>query len=70
VLAFDAEDGSQLWLNAIKKKMDKIKIAFEFCDKLTPEQVWQGKARGDFIGYQEINCHMVFDVKIDLIRKA
>jgi hypothetical protein len=69
-LAFDAEDGSHLWLNAIKKEMDKIKIAFEFCDEWTPEQVRQGKARGDFVGYQEINCHMVFDVKMDLIRKA
>jgi hypothetical protein len=28
VLALNAEDESQVWLNAIKKEMDKIKIAF------------------------------------------
>jgi hypothetical protein len=27
-------------------------------------------ARTDFVGYQEITCHMVFDVKMDLTRKA
>jgi hypothetical protein len=38
-LALDAKDGSQLWLNALKKEMDKIKVAFEFCEEWMPEQV-------------------------------
>jgi hypothetical protein len=70
-IAIDAEDGTQIWWNAIKKKeMDKIKIAFEFCDEWTPEQVRQGQARGDLVGYQEIDCHMIFDVKMDLTCNA
>jgi hypothetical protein len=29
-----------------------------------------GTACGDFVGCQEIDCHMIFDVKMDLTRKA
>jgi hypothetical protein len=50
--------------------MERVGIAFEFIENWTPEQVRQGLARGDFVGYQEIDCHMVFDVKMDLTRKA
>jgi hypothetical protein len=50
--------------------MEKVKVAFEFCEDWTPEQIRQGLARTDFVGYQEITCHMVFDVKMDLTRKA
>jgi hypothetical protein len=25
---------------------------------------------GDMIGYQEIGCHMVFDINVDFTRKA
>jgi hypothetical protein len=54
----------------VKKEMDKVNVAFEFCEDWTPEQVRLGLARGDFIGFQEIKCHMIFDVKMDLTRKA
>jgi hypothetical protein len=50
--------------------MSKVKVAFEFCEDWTPDQVRQGLARRDFVGFQEIECHMVFDVKMDLTRKA
>jgi hypothetical protein len=50
--------------------MEKVKVAFEFCEDWIPEQIHQGLARKDFVGYQEITCHMVFDVKMDLTRKA
>jgi hypothetical protein len=50
--------------------MEKVGVAFEFIENWTPEQVRQGIAKGDFVGFQEINCHMVFDVKMDLTRKA
>jgi hypothetical protein len=42
--------------------------AFEFDDTLTPEQVQQGKSF--YVGYQEISCLIIFDVKMDLTRKA
>jgi hypothetical protein len=50
--------------------MEKVKVAFEFCEAWTPQQVQDGIARGGFVGYQEIDCHMIFDVKMDLTRKA
>jgi hypothetical protein len=36
------------------------------------QQVWirDGTARGDFVGYQEIDCHMISDIKMDLTCKA
>jgi hypothetical protein len=69
-LAIDAETGTTFWFDAITKEMSKVKIAFEFCEDWTPDQVRQGLARRDFVGFQEIECHMVFDVKMDLTRKA
>jgi hypothetical protein len=54
------------WTDAIKKDMEKVSIAFDFIKDWTPEQVRQGAAKGDFVGFQEIDCHIVFDVKMDL----
>ena len=48
--------------------MKKVMVAFEYDDQLSPEQ-----ARTDctkYVGFQEIKCHMIFDVKMDLTRKA
>jgi hypothetical protein len=69
-LRIDEETGTTFWYDAIKKELTKINIAFEFLEHLTPEQIRRGDARGDFVGFQEIKCHMVFDVKMDLTRKA
>ena len=69
-LRIDEATGTDFWLKAIKKEMDKVNVAFEFCENWTPEQVRRGIARGDFVGFQEIKCHMIFDVKMDLTRKA
>jgi hypothetical protein len=69
-LAIDEETGTTFWRDAIRKEMEKVKVAFEFCEDWSPEQVRNGTARGDFVGYQEIDCHMVFDIKMDLTRKA
>jgi hypothetical protein len=57
-------------MDAICKELEKVKVAFEFCEAWTPQQVQDGIARGDFVGYQEIDCHMIFDVKMDLTWKA
>ena len=50
--------------------MDKVNVAFEFCENWTPIQVQHRVARGVFVGFQEIKCHMIFDVKMVLTRKA
>jgi hypothetical protein len=69
-IQIDRETNTTFWTDAIKKEMEKIGVAFEFIENWTPEQVRQGIAKGDFVGFQEIDCHMVFDVKMDLTRKA
>ena len=43
-------------------------VAFEFDDALTPEQIRNGKSL--YVGFQEISCHIIFDIKMDLTRKA
>ena len=51
--------GTDLWQKAIEKEMKMIDCAFEFPTN--------NKAP---VGYQKINCHMVFDVKMTLECKA
>jgi hypothetical protein len=59
-LALDRRNGNDYWEKAIKKEMDAVEIAFNFKDigeKAPP-------------GYKKITCHLIFDVKFDLTRKA
>ena len=58
-LAIDAKTNTTFWRDAILKEMKNVGMAFEF-----PED---GKIP---IGYKEIRCHMIFDIKSDLTRKA
>jgi hypothetical protein len=58
-LWIDWEMGTDFWQKAIKKEMKAIECAFEFKDD---DQMP--------VGHQHIHCHMVFDVKITLDRKA
>ena len=44
-------------------------MAWKARGDITPDDVRQGKAK-DMIGFQEITCHMVFDIKADFTRKA
>jgi hypothetical protein len=67
-LQIDKETGTDFWWQAIQKEMKKVMVAFEFDDALTPEQIWNGKSL--YVGFQEISCHIIFDVKMDLTRKA
>jgi hypothetical protein len=68
-LEIDRLAGTDLWTRAINKEMAKVKVAWEAHDDLTPEEVRAGKTR-DMIGFQEIGCHIVFDIKMDFTRKA
>ena len=56
----DKENGNTLWRDAIKKEMDNVAVAFHILDHGESEPV----------GYEHINCHLIFDVKMDFRRKA
>jgi Reverse transcriptase (RNA-dependent DNA polymerase) len=59
-LRLDQENNNTLWQDAIKKEMNVILPAVKILD--------EGAASP--IGYQQIPCHIVFDIKIDFTRKA
>ena len=54
---------------ALNKEMLKVKVAWEARDGITPDDVRNGKVI-DLIGFQEIGCHVVFNVKMDFTCKA
>ena len=60
-LEIDHETKTTLWRDAIQKEMQNVRIAFKTLDdndKIPP-------------GYQWMQCHMIFTVKMDaIIRKA
>ena len=56
----DRANGHKFWQDAVKKEMTNVKIAFKFLDDGTQVP----------IGFKEITCHLIFDVKFDLTRKA
>ena len=59
-LALDRANNNHFWRIAIDKEMTNVKIAFKFLDNnIAPP-----------VGYKRINCHIIFDVKMDLTRKA
>ena len=68
-LRIDEETGTDYWRKAIEKEMSKVRIAFERWDEGTVEEARRGKK---LIGYQEIGCHIIFDIKMDgdFTRKA
>jgi hypothetical protein len=49
--------------------MTKVKVAWKTADGITPEQARTGK-EPSLNGFQEIRCHVIFDVKMDFTRKA
>ena len=63
------EEGSKLWTEAIEKEMKKARPAFTKRDDLNIQKCREGK---ELIEYEEIGCHMIFDVKMDgsFTRKA
>ena len=58
--ALDRKNGNTFWVDAIEKEFSNVKVAFQLLsedDKLP-------------VGYKEITCHLIFDIKFDLTRKA
>jgi hypothetical protein len=66
-LQIDKESGTDFWWRATQKETSKVTVALEYDESMTPEQLRQ--ARTAYVGFQEIRCHMIFDVKMDLTRK-
>ena len=46
-----------------------MKVAWKNADGVTPEQAQTGK-EPSLIGFQEIRCHVIFNVKMNFTRKA
>ena len=59
-VALDKKNGNTLWQDATKKEMGNVEIAFKFLDDGSKLP----------IGFKKITCHLIFDVKFDLTRKA
>jgi hypothetical protein len=68
-LEIDRNTGTDFWAKAIQKERDKVRVAWQAMDGHTPAEAREGKVEA-LRGYQEIDCHMVFDVKMDFTRKA
>ena len=51
--------GTDFWRKAIEKEMKNVMPAFQFTE--------DGKI---LIGYKHIDCHMIFNIKMDLTQKA
>ena len=56
----DKENNNTLWEEAIRKELEKVRVAFELIDE----------GSNPIPGSKKINYHFVFDVKHDLARKA
>jgi hypothetical protein len=70
VLEIDRQMGTDHWWRALNKELAKVKVAWNACDDLTPDDIQSGMAK-DMIGFQEIGCHIVFNIKMDVTsRKA
>ena len=70
--AIDRKNGNNFWRESIEKEMSKIRGmgAFERYDKASPQELRGGTKK--LPGYQQIGCHMIFDIKMDgqFTRKA
>ena len=59
-IKLDNENGNTLWQDSIKKEMINSRVAFKLLE------------RGERppVGHKEITCHIIFDLKLDMTRKA
>ena len=59
-MARDRVNGNTLWQDSVKKEMKNVAVAFKFLDSKSEIP----------IGFKQIACHIIYDVKFDLTRKA
>lgn len=68
-LHLDRENGNTLWFDSIMKEMTNVTVAFrDWNPNITPEDLRKNPQL--LPGFQEIKCHMIFDIKMDFTRKA
>ena len=63
----DRKSNTDFWAQAIEKELNKVKVTWEAREELSVNVVHLGQ---ELIGYTEIKCHMIFDIKMDFTRKA
>jgi hypothetical protein len=69
-LEIDRLTGTDHWQRALNRERCLRKnVAWNARDNTTPDEIQSGKVK-DMIGFQEIGCHIVFDIKMDFTRKA
>ena len=56
----DKKNGNTLWRDAIHNEMKNVAVAFHILDH----------GKNEPVGYEHITCHLIYDVKMDLCRKA
>ena len=61
--------GTDFWRKAINKEISRVKIARKVDEEHTLNDARAATATA-FVGFQEIGCHLIFDVKMDFTRKA
>ena len=68
-LQIDDITGTDFWRKAINKEMSKVKIAWDVNDGNTLSEARAATATA-FVGFQEIGCHLIFEVNMDFTQKA
>ena len=68
-IQLDDENKNRRWYNSIQKEVSNVRIAFDAKPEISVDDARSNKA---LVGYQEIRCHMIFDIKMDgkFTRKA
>ena len=68
-LEIDRITGTAFWQKAVNKKMSKVKVVWKTDEKFTPEKNMFQKTN-EYIFFQDIGCHLIFDIKMNFTRKA
>ena len=53
----------------MNKEISKVKVAWKADENFTPEQIRSQKTN-EYIGFQEIGCYLIFDVKMNFTKKS
>lgn len=68
-LPIDHQTGIEHREIALCKEMKKVAVAYKPKEGVVPQDERMGKIN-DMLGFQEIKCHIIFDVKMDFTKKA
>ena len=74
-IRLDKYNSNYFWQDAIQKELKTVCIAYKPCEHnvehISPDEIHNERQK-HLIGYREITCHFVFDVKLDgsFTRKA